>query len=189
MKQAATFIIWWKIHANQLIKGKKMTSLQPVAFTIPQRVLHWGMALLIFFNLLFADGMEAWDRLTDQGQTPTPDQLASANIHAYVGITILVLAAVRLCLRFTSGAPPVIASEPFVLQIASKIAHAAFYILFFAMPLSGIAKYYFDVDFAGFVHAGPLKLLMWVLIVVHIAAALVHQFYWKTDVVKRMTRG
>jgi cytochrome b561 len=30
---------------------------------------------------------------------------------------------------------------------------------------------------------------MWALMVAHIGGALVHQFYWKTDVLKRMTSG
>ncbi len=158
-------------------------------YTAPQRILHWGMALLIFFNLIFSDGIETWDHLTDAGTPLSPDQLFAANLHAYVGISILVLAILRLGLRFVSGAPDAPAEEPPVLKLAAKVAHGAFYLLFFIIPATGIAKYYFDVDVAGFLHAGPLKLLMWALIVVHIAAALVHRFYWKTDVVQRMIRG
>lgn len=34
-----------------------MASSTQVSFSAPQRILHWTMALLIFFNLLFPDGM------------------------------------------------------------------------------------------------------------------------------------
>lgn len=166
-----------------------MAALPVTSFSVPQRVLHWSMALLIFFNLLFSEGMERLERITRDGGTATADQIASANIHAYVGMTILFLGVIRLILRIVQGAPPEPVEEPPLLQLASKIAHWTFYALFIAMPASGIAKYYFGVEPAGFVHGGPLKLLLWVLIVVHIAAALVHQFYWKTNVVKRMTHG
>lgn len=147
------------------------------------------MALLIFFNLIFSDGIETWDRLQDTGTPLSADQAFAANLHAYVGIAILVLAVLRLGLRFVSGAPDAPANEPALAKLAGKIGHGIFYLLFFIMPATGIAKYYFGVDTAGFLHAGPLKLLMWVLIVAHVAAALVHQFYWKTDVLQRMTKG
>jgi cytochrome b561 len=57
------------------------------------------------------------------------------------------------------------------------------------MPLSGAAAYYFGVEPAGFVHGGPMKLLLWLVIIAHIVAALVHKFVWKTDVMDRMTKG
>ncbi|MFB2551252.1 cytochrome b [Ensifer soli] len=166
-----------------------MTTLSATAYSIPQRALHWAMALLILFNLIFSDGIEVWDRMTDRGEPLTPDQASAANLHAYVGIAVLVLALVRLCLRLVQGVPPAPAEEPPVLRLASTVAHWTFYALFVLMPLAGIGKYYFDNDTAGFLHAGPLKSLMWVLIVVHVAAALVHHFYWKTDVLRRMTSG
>lgn len=166
-----------------------MASKTPVYFSLPQRVLHWTMALLIVFNLIFSDGMShAW-RLVRRGEAVTPDELLSANIHAWVGMTILALAVLRLCLRLVQGAPPAPGDEPPLLRIAAKVAHIAFYALFFALPLSGMAAWFFGVQPAGVVHGGPLKALMWALLIVHVAAALVHHFYWKTDVLRRMTRG
>ncbi len=77
--------------------------MHPTAYSLPQRVLHWLMALLIFFNLIFSDGMEHWSRLLRHGQPVTPDDVGSANIHAYVGIAILVLALCRLALRLVQA--------------------------------------------------------------------------------------
>lgn len=161
----------------------------PTTFSLPQRMLHWAMFTLIVFNLLFSDGMSRWDRLVSRSEVPTAPEIGSANIHAYVGIAILVLAVIRVAVRLVQGAPAEPAQEPPVLQRLSRIGHIAFYALFFLMPLSGIARYYFGVELAGTVHAGPLKALMWILIALHVAAVAVHQFYWKTDVLKRMTRG
>jgi cytochrome b561 len=166
-----------------------MTPTAPQSYSILQKVLHWSMALLILFNLLFAEAMEEAVEAYERGEVPSAEELFSANIHAYVGITVLCLGLIRLMVRLMRGAPEAPAEEPPALRLASKIAHGAFYALFFLLPLSGIGKYYFGNDTAGFVHGGPLKLLMWVLIVVHIAAVLVHQFYWKTAVAQRMTRG
>ncbi len=165
-------------------------AIEPVAsYSIPQRAIHWIMAALVFFNLLFTEGMEELSEAAEEGQTPSADMIASANIHAYVGIAVLAFVIVRLGLRLTSGAPAASAEEPPVLQLLSKIVHATFYLLFFALPLTGIATYYFGFETLGSLHGGPLKLLMWVLIIVHVGAVLIHQFYWKTDVMRRMTRG
>lgn len=163
--------------------------MSPASFSIPQRVLHWGMALLIFFNLLFTEGMEHWHRLVRRGETVTPDDVASANIHAYVGIAILVLAFVRIALRHIQGVPAAPAQEPPLLSLVAKITHGLLYLLLLAMPLSGIGAYYFGVGAAGDLHADVLKVVLWLLLVAHIVGALVHQFYWKTDVVARMTKG
>ncbi|OWV90042.1 cytochrome B [Rhizobium sp. N122] len=158
-------------------------------YGVSQRLLHWAVALLIFFNLLFPDGMNVWHRLMRRGQVPTPEQIASANIHAYVGIAILLLAVVRLGLRFINGVPAEAAQEPAIFRLAARLAHAGLYILIFAMPLTGIAAYYFGINPAGSFHADILKILLWALIAAHVAGALVHQFYWKTNVLRRMTLG
>ena len=159
------------------------------SFSLPQRILHWLMAALILFNLLFAEAMETWGRAFFGGQTPTPEQVSAANIHAYVGIAVLALGFLRLCLRFIQGAPPESTEEPPLLRLVAKISHWAFYALFFVMPFAGIGAYYFGNKTAALAHAGPMKLFMWGLIIAHIGGALVHQFYWKTDVMRRMTRG
>lgn len=166
-----------------------MPALAPTSYSILQKALHWTMVLLILFNLIFSDAMEEATEAYERGEVPSPEDLSSANIHAYVGIAVLCLGLIRLVVRLMRGAPEAPAEEPPILRLASKIAHGAFYALFFLLPLSGIGKYYFGNETAGFVHGGPLKLLMWILIVVHIAAVLVHQFYWKTNVAQRMTKG
>ncbi|ACE93092.1 cytochrome b561 protein [Rhizobium phaseoli] len=158
-------------------------------YSLTQRLLHWTVALLIFFNLLFPDGMNIWHQLMRRGEVPTPEQIASANIHAYVGIAILLLAAVRLGLRFVNGVPAEAAEEPAIFRLAAKLAHAGLYILIFAMPLTGIAGYYFGVNPAGSLHADILKIILWALIAAHVAGALAHQFYWKSNVLRRMTLG
>jgi cytochrome b561 len=39
------------------------------------------------------------------------------------------------------------------------------------------------------VHADILKVVLWALIAGHVLGALTHQFYWKTNVLRRMTAG
>lgn len=165
-----------------------MIASRPLAYSLPQKILHGLMALLIFFNLIFSDGIEEWDRAMDAGSV-SPDQIASANIHAYVGFAIMALALLRLVLRITQGAPAAPVEEPPMFQLAAKLAHGVFYLLFFAMPVLGALKYYGDVDVAGFLHAGPVKLVLWLLIALHILAVPVHRLLWKSNIMARMTTG
>jgi cytochrome b561 len=158
-------------------------------FSVTQRILHWSVALLVFFNLLFPDGISNWRHATRDGGTASASEISGANIHAYVGIAILALAAVRLILRITQGVPPETSREPWPFKIAARIAHFALYFLLFAMPLTGIAAYYLGFESLGSLHADVLKVVLWCLIGAHVAGALVHQFYWRTNVLRRMTIG
>lgn len=158
-------------------------------YSILQRLLHWLMALLIFFNLLFPDGMNVWKHLVRNGQTPSPADIASANIHAYVGIAVLLLAIIRLAVRFSSDAPERPNGQPAFLHHIAHVTHVLLYVLIFAMPISGMAAYYLGIDTAGFVHGGPIKMLLWIVVVLHIFGALVQHFYFRSDVLRRMTIG
>ncbi len=158
-------------------------------YSVPQRLLHWLVAILIFFNLLFPDGMNAWRHLVRNGRTPSPDDIASANIHAYTGIAILLLAIVRLAVRFSSNLPAMPDGQPAFLHYIARITHVLLYVLLFAMPLSGMTAYYLGIDTAAFVHGGPIKSLLWIFLVLHILGALVQHFYFRSDVLRRMTIG
>ena len=166
-----------------------MATVAPTSFSILQRLLHWVTVLLVFFNLIFSDGVTEWAEATTKGETPSPDTLFMSNLHAYIGLAILALTAVRLIVRYVHGVPAEPPEEPAIFQLLSKLGHWGFYGLLFVMPFLGIGAYYFGNMTAGFLHEGPVKLLLWLLIVVHVAAALVHQFYWKTNILQRMTRG
>lgn len=161
----------------------------PLSFSPAQRFLHWAIALLVFFNLIFSDGIEEWNRAMYRTGSTTAEQVSGANIHAYVGIAILLLALLQLLLRFMIGRPATPPDEPVLFQWAAKLTHLALYLLLFAMPLTGIAAYYFGYRSAGDIHADVLKAILWVVVVGHVLGALAHHFYWKTDVLRRMTIG
>jgi cytochrome b561 len=159
------------------------------AFSATQRLVHWLTAALVFFNLLLPDGMNTWRRSMRQTGSATAYQVSSANIHAYVGIAILILVVFRLILRASKGVPPSPSEEPAIFRLAAKAGHAAFYILLIAMPLTGIGAYYLGYDGLGNVHADILKVVMWFVIVAHVLSVLAHQFYFKTNILRRMTLG
>lgn len=159
------------------------------AFSVPQRILHWLMAVLILFNLLFSDAMTTFGELYFGDKPIPPEIMTSANVHAYVGIAILVLALTRLCLRIVTGAPPHPPQEPAFSRVVATITHWSLYAMFIIMPLAGIGAFYFKNGMAAFAHIGWMKTVLWVLICLHILGVLVHQFYWKTNILRRMTSG
>ncbi|UWU18661.1 hypothetical protein N2599_26035 (plasmid) [Rhizobium sullae] len=112
-----------------------------------------------------------------RGGTAADEQLASAYIHVYVGIAILMLIGVRLVLRFVQGAPSVPPEEPGILGLMAKAAHATPYFLLVALPVTGVAAFYPGYDGAGEVHAEVPKIIRRAIIAAHVLGVLAHQFY------------
>ncbi|MCW6532474.1 cytochrome b [Sphingomonas lycopersici] len=159
--------------------------------------LHWLIALLVLFNLLVGIGHDA-----------IPALRALMPAHKAAGITVLVLTAARLGWRLGHRAPPLPPEIPAWERSAARTVHGLFYVLLVALPLSGWLMVSgpdhrrplqwfgaFDIpylpasgataDLGGAAH-GPLGWLMLVLVAVHIAAALRHQFILRDKVLARM---
>lgn len=166
-----------------------MATTASLSFSLLQRVLHWLTAGLVFFDLLLPGGMNAWNRSMKQTGAVSAEQVASANIHAYAGIAILVLVAVRLLLRQVQGVPVAPAGEPAIFRSVAKISEWTLYLLLLVMPLTGAAAYCLGYEGAGDLHADVLKAVLWAVVWLHVLGALAHQFYWKTNVLRRMTVG
>ncbi len=99
-------------------------------FTAPQRLLHWLMAICILTMLFIGVGMVS---------TIRPKYLTLVQIHKPLGIAILVLALIRLSLRFVYRAPALPADLPEPLRLAAEGSQYIFYALMIAMPLIGWA--------------------------------------------------
>ena len=104
-----------------------MTSLR-TRFALPQRFLHWFMAACILSMLFIGVGMVS---------TVAPKYLTLVQIHKPLGIAILVLALIRLTLRFYYGAPALPADLPIPIRLAAELSQYIFYALMIAMPLIG----------------------------------------------------
>jgi cytochrome b561 len=161
-------------------------------------VLHWLLALAILGTLGF--GVYMADLPVN------PSRLRLYSYHKWAGITILVLSALRLLWRLTHR-PPADVVMPAWQRRSAHATHWALYALFFAVPLSGWAH----SSAAGFpvVWFGVLPLpdfvpvdrplsqtlklvhnvfafLLATLVVVHVAAALKHQFVDRDGLLRRM---
>ena len=99
-------------------------------YTKTAMALHWLMAILIIAAFLLGITM------TDiPGITPT--KLKYYSWHKWLGVTVLLLAFIRLAWRFTHTAPPYPTSMPAWQQKAAHGMHHLLYILFFASPITG----------------------------------------------------
>ena len=134
-------------------------------------------------------------------------KLALLARHKSFGMTILILAVLRLSWRLFHRPPDLPAHMPELERLVARCAHVLFYAFLFAMPLTGwlmSSAKNFSVSWFGFFTwpdlIGPnerafdlLKAthdtLSWLLLataILHILAALKHHFWDKDDVLLRM---
>jgi cytochrome b561 len=172
----------------------------PRHFNLTARVLHWSTALMILAMLFIGIGMVASLSLR-----PT-----LISLHRPLGIAILLLVIVRLINRLRHRPPPLPTDLPAVQVFAAKASHWLLYALMFAMPLVGwsmlSAGGYPVMMFSGLtlpaitphnptVYAVLrsahtwLALLLFVTVLMHLAAALFHAWVRRDGVFASMARG
>ena len=162
-----------------------MPSTAASGYSRAQVILHWLIAVLILFQLLAHEGMEvAWRALRLGGEA-----LGNPVPHIVAGSAILILAAIRLVIRLRHGAPPHPAGQPAVFGILANIVHWGIYALLFALPISGLVAWFGGAEPAALAHAGPLRLMLIGLVLLHIAGALVQQFALRSGVLMRMLKS
>ncbi len=159
----------------------------PSAYSRIQIVLHWTVAVLILAQYLFSEGIERAWRAFARGQEASASDLPLAYMHATFGVAVLVLAAARLWLRATHGVPPLPADDPAPLKLLAHVTHGLIYLLIFIIPFSGAAAWFLGIKGAIGVHLIGKTVLMFV-VALHIAGALVQHFFFRTNVLRRMTR-
>ena len=155
----------------------------PQHYSLPQIALHWIIAVLVALQFLFADRMEeawhAWRRSGDAAEA------SGGTIHAVVGLTILLLAAIRLGIRLKRGAPPVPRSHPAVLRGLAYATHFALYAFLFFMPVSGAAAWFGGVEQAAFAHVIAKNFLL-AFAVLHVVGAFAELLVFRTGSFQRM---
>lgn len=169
-------------------------------YTLTAIVFHWLTAVLIVGA--FTLGLVMTDIA---GLTPT--KLKYYSWHKWAGVTVLALAALRLLWRLTHAAPAYPDSMPGWQKSAAHALHGLLYVMIFAVPLSGyfyslsagVPVVYFGLfQLPVLIDTNPeLKPLLkdlhyWLnmallgAVVLHVAAALKHQFIDRDGVLKRM---
>jgi len=165
----------------------------------PAKFFHWVIFILIA-------GLLTVGFLMGDMQMG-PDKFRVYGLHKSFGITVLILAALRLGWKTVNQSPLLPDSMRNIENFLAKSGHALLYVLMFAMPISGWAmssaaglpvSVFGWFTLPNFVDPDkPLshtlrethELIAYAIIAVvslHILAALLHHFYYKDNVLRRM---
>lgn len=161
-----------------------MNNDQAVGYTASQITLHWLIAALVAFQLIFGEGMSNVREAAEEGATPSSLDFGVSVAHYWLGIAILALVLVRLGLRLRHGAPPAQPGGQAWTDWMAKLVHWAFYAMLFAMPILGLLAVHVS-DAFGEIHTlgKPVFIL---LIAVHVLGALYHQFVKRDGTLRRI---
>lgn len=165
------------------------------------RLLHWLMAVLLLAMLFIGAGMVA--SVSERHEW-------LLHLHKPLGIALLALVVIRLLVRFSTRQPPLPADLPPAQVLAAKASHWLLYALMLAMPVLGWAMISAAGDpvmlgnslqlpaivpanaqlFAFLRKAhGYLAYLLFLTVLVHLAAALFHGLIRRDGVLQSMLRG
>lgn len=161
--------------------------------------LHWLIAVLMIYMILFGE---------DLIRRPTDTFYPS--LHASIGISVLILSLARLGWRLMNP-PPALPSTMKAWEVTvSHVTHWLFYVLMIGLPLTGLMAFtqqlpkevilngttLFGIapvpglpDLGGMgrnLHSLSSKAAE-VLIILHVVAALKHQFWDKDKLLNRMS--
>ncbi len=163
--------------------------------------LHWLIALMVIVALVFGSL-----RLTAI-PNDDPEKLFALRAHMSIGIMVLLLMLVRLATRSFSEKPPHASTGNALTDRLGVLTHWLFYLLIFAMAGSGIAMASMaglpaivfggsgtplPEDFSIYpprIAHGIIATLIGLLLLLHVAAALYHQFVLKDGLFSRMWFG
>lgn len=176
-----------------------MSETAPKRYHPAHAALHWLIALLVF--MMLGVGKFVMPGIpTDDPQKPMMLQT-----HAYIGGTIAVLLILRLLLRFTARRPaPADAGNAF-LNFLAKAVHFLLYLLLIGMVLSGLGLFQMAnlpavfsgaepypqnfFDYLPRMGHGLTSWLLLALVLLHLGAALYHQFVRRDHLLARMWFG
>ena len=157
----------------------------PGGYSLAQIVLHWTIATLVIFQLIFNKPMqEAFD---DRIDGEPIDEMGGATIHIAVGVTVLVLAIIRLAIRLTRGAPAAHDDKPAIINWLGYATHFLLYGFIFAMPLTGALAWFLGIELSAEIHETG-RLILIPTIGLHVLGALAEHFVFKNDALIRMLR-
>ena len=171
-------------------------------YTRPAIWLHWITAVLMLFMLFYGD---------DYIRVPRGGSLGGwqPSAHASLGIMILQLGLARLLWRIGHPPPALPPTVPRWQAVVSRATHRAFYGLMLALPVTGLLAIApfgterLDLDQVRYLGLIPVAFMPnlgnWTidahgllanfaqaLVIVHVLAALKHQFLDRDGILARM---
>jgi cytochrome b561 len=157
----------------------------PLGYSLSQILLHWVIALLIMYQLIFGEGIEHAYHALNKGKEANPADLTSANIHLYIGIAIFVLAILRLIVRAKNGVPPAPPRTTGPKKWIAAATQHTLYLVIILMPITGGIAWFVGLATVGDIHTFGKPLILF-LVLLHVAGALLQHFIAKTDVLVRI---
>jgi cytochrome b561 len=172
----------------------------PGRFTPVAQALHWITALLMLIIVVLGWYMKALPR-------DLPTRQGWYDLHEAVGVTILVLTALRLAWRWANPPPPMPGHLGRVEQGVAALSHLALYFVLLAMPVSGYlltSAAGHDLHYFGlFTLPAPIQpypalagaartihdagqWAVYALVVLHVLATLWHVVFRRDGVLDRM---
>ena len=171
----------------------------PTRYHPLQVTLHWLIVVLVFAAFVIGKSMS--------GQPNDTAKLAPLAIHMTIGILTLIVIVVRFVARMKLSKPAYASTGNAFLDWLGKFVHYALYVLVFLMTISGMslsiqaglpsivffgsgaslpADFY---DFTARMLHGFIAPTLALLVLLHIGAALYHQFTLKDNLLSRMWYG
>jgi cytochrome b561 len=163
-------------------------------YGIVGQTLHWLVVLGLIASYVLAEAAE--------------DSEGLAALHSSIGMIVLALAVLRLLWRIVDPTPPWPTTMAGYERGIARITHAAFYVLLFALPITGwllssakgdVVRCFglFDLPalYSGAdeetleeVHEALFNTLL-AITALHVAAALKHQLWNRDGVLRSMLPG
>jgi cytochrome b561 len=159
---------------------------KPRGYSRIQITLHWTIAALVIFQLFVNEAMQ--HAFSDRLDGEQIEEFGGAVLHIVIGLTVLVLAAIRLAVRALRGAPAPHGDTPAILNWLGHATHYLLYGFIFAMPLTGAMAWFFRIEVAAELHELG-RLILVPAIGLHVLGALAEHFVFRNDTLKRMLRA
>ena len=168
-------------------------------FARPSQWLHWLTALLfiaIFSVTIYMDKLPI-----------SPQKFEVYNVHKSLGFVIMVMAILRLVIRFFYPAPPPLSTMAPVNILLAKLGHLGLYGLMIIQPMIGIVHswaannpiiIFNQFSLPSLIAANPqivgnlgqahkvLGFLFFAMVIGHIVMSLIHNFILKDKLFIRM---
>jgi len=165
----------------------------------PTKALHWIIVILIIVQFFIASRAHSLPR--------SPALIEAWGWHKSIGMTVFMLAVIRLVWRWMNPVPDLTAETQRWERILARISHLLLYVLIFAVPLTGWmmssaknfpVSWFHLFQWPDLVSPDPSlsnylenthKVLVKVLVgvaLLHAAGALKHHFIDRNNVLRRM---
>jgi cytochrome b561 len=164
------------------------------------RWIHWATAALFIVAMLIG----FYCGLQEPGTSPRKELL---EVHKSLGVTLFMLAILRVMVRAATKIPPEPSSLGPLVRLAARLNHYALYVVLFAMPITGYMfssaggyslRYFWTfswprlvVDNPAVAHAGEishglLAYVVYAVVALHIGATFWHVLVKKDETLARM---